>query len=582
MPIVPRPPRARLRFAATPAILLLVAGACAATPSPATTPATSPLPSPTTDATEGPSPCPPRALAPAEGPWWADAVVYEVFVRSFADSDADGIGDLRGLTARLDYLNDGDPSTSGDLGVTAVWLMPVAESPSYHGYDVVDYRTVEADYGSNDDFTSFVAAAHDRGIRVIVDFVVNHTSVDHPWFAEARAPGSARDAWYVWADDPPAWNGPDGQRVWHAAGDRVYYGFFWEGMPDLDLTNPAVTAELEAVAAYWLDEMGVDGFRIDAAQHLVEDGPEQVDTPATHAWLAGFRDAIHATDPDALVLGEVFNTRLVTSSYIDTGSLDLVFDFDLAGTLRNAARLGDAGSVLASLADLPARYPSGGYATFLSNHDQNRVMSELRGDAAAARSAAAMLLTAPGVPVLYYGEEVGLEGRKPDPDIRTPLPWTAELPGRGFTDGTPWAPFAPGADAATIAGQDADVASLLSSYRLLVGLRTTHAALATGDLVAARASSPSVAAWLRRDPLQTLLVVHNLADEDLADVRLSLPAGALCGVPETSLVAFVPRVAADIEVDLRAPTVGPDGSVADYAPLEVLPARSSWVIRLDP
>ena len=159
---------------------------------------------PASTSTSPAAPC--DATAPSSGapaataPWWRDRVFYEVFVRSFADSDGDGIGDLRGLTERLDYLNDGDPATTDDLGVTGLWLMPVAESPSYHGYDVTDYTAIEPDYGTADDFQALMAAAHERGIEVIVDLVLNHTSVEHPWFQDARTPGSAHDDWYVWSD----------------------------------------------------------------------------------------------------------------------------------------------------------------------------------------------------------------------------------------------------------------------------------------------------------------------------------------------------------------------------------------------
>ena len=582
MSIVPRRGSARRRLAGLTLCLALLVAACAPGPSPAAS--IPPAPGDTPAPSSGPIACrtaTPAASAGANG-WWADALFYEVFVRSFADSDGDGIGDLRGLIDRLDYLNDGDPATSNDLGATALWLMPVAESPSYHGYDVVDYRTVETDYGTNDDFKALVAAARTRGIRIVVDLVINHTSVQHPWFVDARTPGSAHDSWYMWEAARPGWNGPDGQPVWHPAGDRVYYGLFSDGMPDLDLTNPAVTAELVDVARYWLDEMGVDGFRLDAAQHLIEDGATQLDTPATHEWLAAFRSTIHADRADALVLGEVFNTRLVTASYVASGSLDLVFDFDLAGTIRNAVRLGDAASVMAAFADLPVRYPAGGFATFLSNHDQNRVMSEVRGDAGAARSAAAILLTAPGVPFLYYGEELGLQGRKPDPEIRTPLPWTDALPGRGFSAGTPWEPFAPGADSATVSTQDADPGSLLSSYRTLAHARTASPALAIGALVPAVASSGAVAAWLRTGPGETLLVIHNLSDEAVPDLRLSLPAGALCGSPSAEPVLSVPFTPGDGQGEIPGPTVEADGSVRDYAPLETVPAHSSWVIRLNP
>ena len=230
----------------------------------------------------------PVAASPAVAqPWWTEAVAYEVFVRSFADSDGDGIGDLQGLTGRLDDLNDGDPNTTGDLGVTALWLMPVSDSPSYHGYDTTDYQTIEPDYGTADDARALVAAARERGIRIIVDLVVNHTSVAHPWFLDAREPGSSHDDWYVWADERPAVSGPGGRPVWHPDGDRFYYGYFWDGMPDLNLAEPVVTSAIDDVARFWLNDIGVDGFRLDAARHLIEDGADLENTDATFDMASG-------------------------------------------------------------------------------------------------------------------------------------------------------------------------------------------------------------------------------------------------------------------------------------------------------
>lgn len=218
-------------------------------------------------------------------PWWNERVFYEVFVRSFKDSNSDGIGDLRGLIEKLDYLNDGDPATSDDLGVTGIWLMPVAESPSYHGYDVTDYRTIEKDYGSNADFKELIEQAHQRGMVVIVDMVMNHTSSEHPWFIKASIPGSKTENWYIWSPTDPGYMSPWDSPVWHRGrgGDAenmrtfhaltdYYYGLFWEGMPDLNYNNGAVTEKMFDILRYWLDEMGADGFRLDAVRHLIEDG----------------------------------------------------------------------------------------------------------------------------------------------------------------------------------------------------------------------------------------------------------------------------------------------------------------------
>ena len=207
-------------------------------------------------------------------PWWRSAVVYQIYPRSFADSDGDGVGDLRGLTARLDHVNDGDPATTRDLGAGCIWLMPIAESPSYHGYDVTDYRAIDREYGTAADFRDLMDAAHRRGIRVVVDMVLNHASSEHPWFRAAL--GDTASPYRSWFRFSPT-EGPRnewGDSNWHRVpgGDGFYYGFFWHGMPDLNYEEPAVLAEMQRIASFWLDSMRVDGFRLDAIRHLVEDG----------------------------------------------------------------------------------------------------------------------------------------------------------------------------------------------------------------------------------------------------------------------------------------------------------------------
>ena len=527
-------------------------------------------------------PCPALGSSPepgASGPaWWTDRVFYEVFVRSFADSNGDGIGDLRGLTDRLDDLNDGDPATTDDLGVTALWLMPIAASPSYHGYDVTDYRTVEPDYGTNEDFRALAAEADRRGIEIIVDLVMNHSSVEHPWFSDARTRGSDHDDWYVWADEHPAIGGPGGRPVWHPDGDRWYYGYFWEGMPDLDLAHPTVTAEFDDIARFWLADMGAAGFRLDAARHLIEDGTTLENTPATFDWLAGFRDRTHAVDPGALVLGEVWDATSIASRYVRDGSLDLTFDFALAAQWLTAVRTGDAESLRIIQDEVTEAYPVGGYASFLTNHDQDRVMDVLGRDEAAARQAATLLLTAPGVPFVYYGEEVGLRGRKPDERIRTPMPWTAESPGYGFTTAAPWESMADGIDVANVASQVDDPDSLRSWYRDLIALRAANPALRPGGgstpLVA---SERSVYAVLRHDPVsgEAVAVISNLGDEPVSDVVLSSRGGPLCGSPAaTSLLGRAPT-------DLASPAVDAAGGI-DAWPIGALGPHEDLVVALRP
>ena len=552
-------------------LAVVLAGCGTQQPSPRASGTVPPAPSPTAAA------CVPTAAdpAPADLPWWTERTFYEVFVRSYADSDGDGIGDLRGLTDRLDYLNDGDPATTDDLGVTGIWLMPVAESPSYHGYDVTDYAAIEPDYGSAEDFAALLEAAHDRGIAVIVDLVINHTSVEHPWFEASRDGDSEFADWYVWSDEHGGFGGPGGRRVWHEAGDRYFYGYFWEGMPDLNLANDAVTAELQRIAAYWIEEMGVDGFRLDAARHLIEDGEELENTPETRAWLVAFREAVRGSRPDALVLGEVWDATSTSARYVHEGSLDLAFEFGLASAFVSAVRFGDPTSLAAIQAEVTAAYPPGGYASFLTNHDQNRVFDQVGRDLGAARAAATLLLTSAGVPFIYYGEEIAMRGRKPDERIRTPLAWDGSLPGAGFTTGEPWQDLADGLDEANIAVQTDDPGSLLSHYRTLIRARSDSPTLLRGDHRPVTVDSPKVYAIARHLGDETVIVVVNLGDEPVTAPSLSLDSGPLCGRLVAQTVVGATRGGPVV-----APDVTADGGFSSWQPVESLDPWETLIVRL--
>ncbi len=471
---------------------------------------------------------------------WNDRTWYEVFVRSFADSDGDGIGDLRGLTSKLDYLNDGDPATTDDLGIGGLWLMPIAEAASYHGYDVTDYEAVERDYGTREDLDAFLAAAHERGIKVIVDLVLNHSSVDHPWFTASAAAEDDKRDWYLWEDAKPTWLGPDGQVVWHERDDDFYYGVFWEGMPDLNLRNAALTAELEDVARFWLTDVGVDGFRLDAAKHLIEDGPDaQTNTPETKAWLAGFKAAATSARPDAMVIGEVWDPATIAGAYVPE-SLDLTFDFGLAAPTASRSRTSARRRCGRRSATRLPRGPRTRPGRSSRNHDQTRIMTELRGDPAAAKLAAFLLLTGPGTPFLYYGEEIGMTGTKPDERIRTPMRWTADPSTAGFTSGTPWQALSED-DAATVNvdAQAADTTSLLTAYRDLVRVRNGQEALRRGSTTMLDADVEPVAAWLRTTADSTILAIANLSDEPVAGYSLALADGPLCGPVVGTLLGTV-------------------------------------------
>ncbi|MES2210259.1 MAG: alpha-amylase family glycosyl hydrolase [Chloroflexota bacterium] len=530
--------------------------------------------------------CPlPTPMPFQAGGWWNDRVFYELFVRSFADSNGDGIGDLRGLTARLDYLSDGERLGGDDLGVGALWLMPIFSAVSYHGYDVIDYDQIDPRYGDVADFAAFVDAAHQRDIKVILDLVINHTSAEHPWFRDAVAGGPYRD-WYIWRDSDPGWPGVAGGSPWHETPSGWYYGAFGAQMPDLNLANPAVTAEIERIARDWLDK-GVDGFRLDAAKHLIETGPSsQVNTLETRAWLSRFRDALHATHPDALVLGEVWEPRVVTTGYVSDGSLDMAFDFGFGPAALDAARLGDATTLTVGLSEIADRYPAGTAATFLTNHDQPRVMTELRGDRVAARQAAEALLTGPGVPFVYYGEELGLRGAKPDEDIRTPFPWTAADPGFGFTTGTPWEAFAPDPRTANVAVEAADPTSLLSTYRDLIRTRSTAPVLGRGGVWPVEVARRDLAVTLRWQGNQGALVIQNLGERPAESPAMTLATGPLCGNPRAAVIfrsaGTADQGAATGQAIAASPSVTPGGGLKGYVPLPLIPARTTIVVALTP
>ncbi|NDJ78348.1 MAG: DUF3459 domain-containing protein [Chloroflexi bacterium] len=505
-------------------------------------------------------------------PWWNDRVFYEVFVRSFYDSDGDGIGDINGLIEKLDYLNDGDPATTDDLGITGIWLMPVAQSPSYHGYDVMDYYTIEQDYGTNADFQRLMEEAHSRGIVVIVDLVLNHTSVDHPWFLAAQAGDPQYEDYYIWTDDPPGYNGPWGQQVWHTSGDRYYFGLFWEGMPDLNYENPVVTDEMYDVIAFWLDDLGADGFRLDAIRHLDEDGPIMENTPQTLAWLEDFHVYVHTLNPDALTVGEIWDSSDAVVPYVGD-RVDIAFEFDLAGAILDSVRFGSSNALVRQMSEVLALYPDGQYAVFLTNHDQNRVMSQL-GDTDKARVAATILLTSPGVPFIYYGEEVGMVGTKPDPEIRTPMQWDVWDTTGGFTlADEPWEPMAANYQENNVALQTFEPDSLLTHYRSLIHLRTAHTALRTGAMLLVESSDTHLYSFVRYDADETLLIVVNLSRNPVEDYTLSLDAGPLIG-GENAAVLYGPGPVA-------APQINASGGFADYVPLERIPAFSSIMIQLE-
>ncbi|HEV7588700.1 MAG TPA: alpha-amylase family glycosyl hydrolase [Longimicrobium sp.] len=518
----------------------------------------------------GAAPAAAQALAVSHTPspsadWRRGGTCYEVFVRSFSDSDGDGIGDLNGLTRKLDYINDGNPATTRDLGANCIWLMPVAESPSYHGYDVSDYYRVERDYGTNDDFKRLVAEAHRRGIKVLVDMVLNHASSEHPYFQEAlRDPSSPHRAWFRFSPTVPG-KGPWGADAWHRSPvrDEYYYGVFWKGMPDLNYDTPAVREEANRVADFWLREMGVDGFRLDAVPYLVEEGTVLSGTPGTHRVLRDYAAHVHRVNPGAFTVGEVWDSVGSMLPYYPD-QLDSYFAFELADALIDAVNRGSSAKMLDGYLRLQRAMPADRWSPFLRNHDQTRTLTALGGDRAKARVAVTLLLTLPGVPFLYYGEEIGMSGDKRDGDerLRTPMQWSSAAHG-GFTTGTPWEALQADSATVTVAAQDADPASLLNLHRRLVHLRASNPALAGGMLVPLTASSGQVAAYLRRDGRRAVLVVANLGPTPVSGVALSSEDGALPPGRYTPRGLLEPGGAAALGI-------APNGRLQGYVPVPTL------------
>ncbi len=461
--------------------------------------------------------------------WWNTAVVYQIFVRSFYDSNGDGIGDFQGIIEKLDYLNDGNSETDTDLGVTAIWLLPIYPSPSYHGYDVSDYYTVNPQYGSMEDFKQLIDEAHQRGIKVIIDLVVNHSSNKINWFQQALDVNSTYHDWYLWSENNPGYAGPWGQKVWHQASNRLYYyGVFDSSMPDLNYANEEVSNAMMDVAKYWAEEIGVDGFRIDGAKHLIEEGEIQANTESTKDWFTEFYTQYKNWDQALMTVGEVWEPSIIASTYIKKQCFDMVFNFDLSTAIISKVILGDGQGIATKIISEDNRFRNGGMATFLTNHDMNRVMSQFTGDVDLAKHAATILLTMPGTPFIYYGEEIGMVGAKPDELIRTPMQWSSAK-GAGFSVGQPWeAPNANFTDY-NVLDQSTDPESLLSLYRPLIAIRLKHPALLDGDYHIARTDEKSIYAAVRVKDQDVILTIVNVKDKIINDPSFEVSGGLPAG-----------------------------------------------------
>jgi alpha-glucosidase len=478
--------------------------------------------------------------------WWQKAIIYEIYPRSFQDSDGDGVGDLEGVLDRVDYLRW--------LGVDAVWISPIYPSPmADFGYDVANYIDIDPLFGTLEDFDRLVAALHARDIRLILDLVPNHTSDQHPWFLEARASRqSPRRDWYVWRDPAPD-GGPPNNWVSQAGGSawtldpatgQYYYHAFLAEQPDLNWRNPAVRAAIYDVLRFWLAR-GVDGFRVDVFWRMIKDAAFRDDPPNL-----GYREGdpdfrrvrpLHSADQpevleiatemrrvlaqypgDRLLIGEIYLPVQRLAAYYgpDLSGLHLPFNFNLMWAKWQPA------AILKLIRDYEAALPAGGWPSWvLGNHDQMRIASRL--GPAQARVAMVLLLTLRGTPTLYYGDELGLEnvpiaaeqvrdpfglnmpgtGQGRDP-VRTPMPWNTST-NCGFTTGEPWLPLGEGRAGQSVAVQKHEPGSMLTLIRALLALRRREPALATGAFAPFEVEGDALA-YVRVSGARRFIVILNL------------------------------------------------------------------------
>ncbi|MBD8069540.1 alpha-amylase family glycosyl hydrolase [Bacillus sp. PS06] len=433
-------------------------------------------------------------------------VYYEIFVRAFADSDGDGIGDINGIIDKLDYLED--------LGIEGIWLMPINPSPSYHGYDVTDYLGVDEEYGTIDDMKRLVEEANKKGIKIVMDFVINHSSKDHPWFQKALTGDEEYRDYYVWADEETNTNqtGDWAQTVWYGSGNNIYEGVFWDGMPDLNFDSPKLRQEIIDAGTFWLKEIGVDGFRLDAAKYLYSSYQYSDHHDRNVAFWKEFKSEMEAINPDVMMVGEVWDSASVVGPYLE--GLHSGFNFDLSEKILSTVKQESDAGIVSNLTRTIGFFEQVNKdyidSTFITNHDMNRVMTEVQGDHNKAKMAASLLLTLPGNPYIYYGEETGLEGSKPDEYIREPFIWNS---GEAAKEQTSWITSKHNQDkeVKSLEAQLDDENSMYTHYRDLINARRGNLALIEGALKSTSYRENGLVTFKRQTDKEEVLVLHNVS-----------------------------------------------------------------------
>ncbi len=485
---------------------------------------------------------------PVNFKWWERGIIYQIYPRSFMDSNGDGVGDLVGIRSKLDYLQW--------LGVDAIWISPIYPSPmADFGYDISNYTDIDPIFGTLNDFDALLADAHDRGLKVLLDYVPNHTSDQHPWFLDSRSSrDSAKRNWYIWRD-PKAGGGPPnnwlsnfggGAWEWDEKTGQYYYHAFLKEQPDLNWRNPDIQGAMLKVLRFWLDR-GVDGFRVDVMHHLAKDtefrdnplNPEwrpgmspyrellttySADLPEVQEIVAKLRNVLDKYD-DRMLVGEIYLPveRLMAYYGASGKGAHLPFNFQLIRLPWNA------GEIAAAVERYEALLPSYAWPNWvLGNHDKSRVATRV--GPAQSRVAAMLLLTLRGTPTMYYGDEIGMHdvpipveqvqdpfeknvpglglGRDPE---RTPMQWSNDEQA-GFTTGKPWLPIASDHQTINVALERDSPTSILTLYRRLIELRRAETALSVGDFAPLPAPG-NLMAYIRKTDQRRLLVVLNLGDK---------------------------------------------------------------------
>lgn len=433
---------------------------------------------------------------------------YEIFPYSFYDSNGDKIGDIKGITSKLDYLNDGNPSTTDDLGVGGIWLMPIMSSPSYHKYNVADYKSIDKAYGTMDDFKELLKEAHKRDINVIIDFVINHTSRQHEWYKKAieelkagKTDGYAQYYHFKKNNDEKGWDKA-------GVGDWYYECEFDADMPDLNLTNEKVRSELQDIVKFWLD-MGVDGFRLDAVKYYESTGTE--DSVKDLKWLYDYAKSIK---DDVYMVGECWDSSGVITEFYKSGA-DSFFNFDMQGAtgrVNTALIHEDALTYVQALENWQKKIkesnPNAIDAPFISNHDTARSAGFLTTQTQR-KMAAAMYILAPGNSFVYYGEEIGMTGSSTDPDKRTGMYWST-------TDTKGYVKVVPGSFNKEVPEQGVeeqlkDDNSLLTFYKRVIAMKNQNPEIARGDITSVDFGNKAVSGYISNYKDSKVMVIYNVS-----------------------------------------------------------------------